>query len=1178
MLWLGLALLVVVLSVWATVLLLAQPVWMALAFTALAVLVFTGVLVYRKLRASARAAALERELMRQASAQADQVRPDRRPEILALQAQMKSAIESLKRTKVGSRGGRSALYALPWYVIVGPPAAGKTTALAQSGLAFVAPGGGSASKVRGTAGTRNCDWWFSAEAILLDTAGRLATEEDDRDEWLAFLGIVKRFRGDRPLDGIVVAVSVEDLLSATEVRVEELAKELRSRVDELMSQLEMVLPVYVMFTKTDLLGGFVEFFGDFSKVQRGQAWGATFELDDERLDEPAAAIHGEFDLLVQVLHARMLERLAREPLPEVRARILQFPVEFQALRTPIAQFLEEICRSNPYQETPLLRGFYFSSGTQTGRALDRVLSNMARGFDLRFGNHDAHSQPAQSYFVTELFQKIIFPDRHLAVRSNSRVRRRARRQALQAGGAVLVSLAIVAPAASSYADNLDLVDATQRDIEETARLERGASAAAAASALDRLLDRLQHLEREKSRFQVRGLLGPHTAPELHAALSRAYLQRLRAMVSGPVRTQIVADVRAAGDLVRTDPENFQSAYQDLKLYLMLTKPEHLQVDWASAQLSQTWARAIRGNGESDDRLRTHARYYVEALAADHAWRWETDASIVARAQGRLAFQPIEELRYSWLVDSAKGAPPIRPETIFFGASSMYWTARDNVEVAGLYTALGWEKVRALLESPDARLELEPWVLGKAGTERGGTEKSSAARLRDLYFQRYVSAWSDFLAGLDVKAPTDMRMALEELRALSEADGPYIRLFRTLSDNVTLELKDASLLDSVIEKGKVAAAKVVDKLDGKDAGAPERTVSSVERHFRPLLRFAFGDATPGKGEAPPSGLSQYLAHLTTLEVSLSQLAESKSEATVEFETELSRTAGAVQRLLGGLEPRTRMTLEPLLMNPIRGSRAGVVRADFAALSERWKAEVWESWNTKLASRYPFSDVPSEATLAEFAEFFRPQTGTIWKFYTQSLEGRLERNGSEFSIKASADPLPFRGDFLRCLNFAQEITDAVFGAAPEPNVPLGLKIQSVGSNISEVSLLIDGQAIVYRNEPERWMATQWPGKGTPRGGTLRVKGAGFTDEIPRAGDFGLFRLLAAGSIKPSGALAEGVPVFVATWSLTRPGEPPVTIELRPAKSSHPLSRDFFRRLKCPPAVTDATAAAAPGALPR
>jgi type VI secretion system protein ImpL len=415
----------------------------------------------------------------------------------------------------------------------------------------------------------------------------------------------------------------------------------------------------------------------------------------------------------------------------------------------------------------------------------------------------------------------------------------------------------------------------------------------------------------------------------------------------------------------------------------------------------------------------------------------------------------------------------------------------------------------------------------------------------------------------------MKNALDELRVLSASDGPYVRLFNVISENVRLEVAaPATLTEQALAKGKELAEKKLEKMSdaGVDAGAaPQRPISSVERHFAPLLRFGFGEAAAGKADAAPSGLSQYLAQLTTLEVALSQLAETKAEPTQSFDAELSRTASTVQRLLGGLDTRTRMILEPLLMNPIRGSRAGVMRADFANLSDGWKAEVWEIYSAKLAPRFPFADVPAEVSLAEFADFFRPDSGLLWKFFGANLATRLERSGTSFVPKAAADALPFRADFLQCLNVAWEITDAVFGGAPTPAVPFGVKIQPAGSGVAEISLAVDGKTVVYRNEPERWVPLQWPGPNMPRGAILQVRGAGFTDEIPRLGDFGLFRLFEAGGLKPSGALAEGAPVLVGSWLLTRAGEAPVVIEVRPAKTGHPFARTFFRRLKCPPMVT-------------
>ncbi|MEO6598862.1 MAG: type VI secretion system membrane subunit TssM, partial [Polyangiaceae bacterium] len=383
LLWLAIGLFLLVALVWTSTLLLKLPLWIAIVVTVLAILCFITVLVVRQVRAAMRASALERELLKQAAAQAAQVRPDRRPEVLALQAQMKAAIAGLKRTKLGGKGGSAALYALPWYAIVGPPAAGKTTALEKSGLAFTAPPGAAGPKVRGTAGTRNCDWWFSRDAILLDTAGRFATAEDDQEEWFVFLDTVRKCRPERPLDGLVVAVSVESVLGGPDQQLEELAQKIRARLDEVMVRLEMVLPVYVLFTKLDLVPGFVEFWADLNKQQRAQAWGATFGIDDARLGDPARAVDAEFDVLAETVHSRMIERLAKESVQEVRARVLQFPIAFEALRPQVSRFIDELCQTDPYRDSPILRGFYFSSGTQTGVSMDRVLANMQRGFELR---------------------------------------------------------------------------------------------------------------------------------------------------------------------------------------------------------------------------------------------------------------------------------------------------------------------------------------------------------------------------------------------------------------------------------------------------------------------------------------------------------------------------------------------------------------------------------------------------------------------------------------------------------------------------------------------------------------------------------------------------------------------------------------------------------------------------
>ena len=326
----------------------------------------------------------------QATQEAAAARPARRAEIQRLQEGLDAAIATIKESKLGrGRRGRAALYTLPWYVLIGPPAAGKTIAVMQSGLNF--PLG--VDRTRGVGGTMNCDWFFSDEAILLDTSGRYVNEYDgsttpvapsagDDEEWLAFLDMLRKNRPSEPINGAIVGVSVAELATMEPEDIDEHATFVRRRVDELVRRLGVRFPVYLLFTKADLLNGFVEFFEPLSADEREGPWGATFAADDARAGEARAAFEREFDVLVGALGSTRAARLAREDGPDERRRSFQFPLEFEAVRYKLGRFVHGVFQPNPYQERPAFRGFYFSSGTQEGSPLDPAAREIAERFDL----------------------------------------------------------------------------------------------------------------------------------------------------------------------------------------------------------------------------------------------------------------------------------------------------------------------------------------------------------------------------------------------------------------------------------------------------------------------------------------------------------------------------------------------------------------------------------------------------------------------------------------------------------------------------------------------------------------------------------------------------------------------------------------------------------------------------
>ena len=113
------------------------------------------------------------------------------------------------------RRGRQ-IYQLPWYVFIGAPGAGKTTALLHSGLRFPLAERLGAAPVAGVGGTRQCDWWFTDQAVFIDTAGRYTTQDShaasDSQEWQLFLQLLRRYRPVQPINGVIVTVSVPDLV------------------------------------------------------------------------------------------------------------------------------------------------------------------------------------------------------------------------------------------------------------------------------------------------------------------------------------------------------------------------------------------------------------------------------------------------------------------------------------------------------------------------------------------------------------------------------------------------------------------------------------------------------------------------------------------------------------------------------------------------------------------------------------------------------------------------------------------------------------------------------------------------------------------------------------------------------------------------------------------------------
>jgi len=948
------------LIVWALWYILNLPLWIPIVGTVLIVLASVVRLLWGRIRASRAASALERAIAQQGAQQALNARPERRAEIQELQKQVQGGINALKTSKLGKgkKGGAAALYSLPWYVIIGPPGAGKTTALKHSGLVFpfADPRGGG---VRGVGGTRNCDWWFTNEAILLDTAGRYTTEGDDHDEWISFLQMLKRYRSRKPINGVLVAISIAELIDASEQQIESTGKKLRARIDEVMTQLQMVVPVYLLFTKCDLIAGFIEFFGDIRKSDRAQAWGATVKLGEDK-SNPGMIFEREFDTLVQKVHARTLKRLAQERNREARERIYQFPLEYAGIRRNLSELVQTIFAVNAFQGTPLLRGFYFTSGTQEGRPLDRVLGRMGQAMGIRPPETAVQQvTESKSYFLHDVFMNVVFPDGDVASRSAAEIKRQRILRIAVSAAAFTLGLILSIPSISSFATNRKLLYDTQGRVEEAMKINwaDGDSPGPKLDLLDPLLTRLKELDEYHDSLPFSHAWGMYRGEEIYRPTVTAYVSILQTGFVLPCKTKLEKRLSEAKG------KQYLRERTDLKTYLMMSDVEHLDVEWETGRLTGLWAEILKPTSsmpeyELKERIQVHVKYYLTLVKEKKVLPLPADKAMVDKVRATLQAVPVQERYYELFVNSLiderydeagddrkenRKYPPLsladlfvdRPTALKLIQSARYNKDKRYKEVEGPYTDKGHYVVVLNVANAEALLSGEQWVIPLGPDEQLDRIPTNLKRLSEDYDQRYIEQWSDFLSDITINPPATVKEALDLYNILLNTPYPYLQILRAVEDHTQWKKfkKAGGAGVNKDEANKILNTKLEQQFSQRTGGLRMKfnvdvtkmgeRPSTVPPAFAGLISFGVPPDNTKPGQPiTDTPLQKYLDSLTELRRVMQDIpTPPTSNDMINLSERLSDSKKKVDAFLQPLDEKAKALLSPLLINPLRisGSR-------------------------------------------------------------------------------------------------------------------------------------------------------------------------------------------------------------------------------------------------------------------
>ena len=173
---------------------------------------------------------------------------------------------------------------------------------------------------------------------------------------------------------MLLTVNVQDLLQQTPAERKDARRQAaRAHAGAARASSACAPPVYVLVTKADLIAGFNESFGALGKEERDQVWGFSFPYAPTSTDDPLVNFGSEFAALEKRLRDRVVPLMDAEREVLKRAAIFDFPQQFAGLRGLLGGFLEQVFSAGgSIEERPLLRGVYFTSGTQEGTPIDRV--------------------------------------------------------------------------------------------------------------------------------------------------------------------------------------------------------------------------------------------------------------------------------------------------------------------------------------------------------------------------------------------------------------------------------------------------------------------------------------------------------------------------------------------------------------------------------------------------------------------------------------------------------------------------------------------------------------------------------------------------------------------------------------------------------------------------------------
>ncbi|MGV3346803.1 ImcF-related family protein [Enterobacteriaceae bacterium LUAb1] len=604
----------------------------------------------------------------------------------------------------------------------------------------------------------------------------------------------------------------------------------------------------------------------------------------------------------------------------------------------------------------------------------------------------------------------------------------------------------------------------------------------ALSELQKTLARLQYRAEHGVPWYERAGLSQNKA--LLAALWPRYQESAQPLLRDAAASHLQTQLRAFNTLPPGSPLREQMAkttYDQLKRYLMLTRPQHMDAAWFSTTLLHDWPKR---DGVKDGVWQGLApsllSFCAAQLAAHPQWRLPEDERMVSQVRSLLVrlmkVRNSESTLYQKMLSQvAHLYADMRLEDMIgeTDASPLFSTAEM---VPGMFTRQAWEQAvqPAIANVVKARRDALDWVLTDSRHQAILQDETSPEalkkRLTERYFADFGGSWLVFLNSLRWHHAATLSDSIDQLTLMADVrHSPLVALMNTLNVQGRTGQTGEAISDSLVKSAKNLLGSSHKAMIEQNAGVH----GPLDATFGPVLALM----DKGRTGTDVQNLHAYLTRVTQVRLRLQQVtsaADPQAMARTVFEgkaVDLTATRDYGSLTAAGLGQEWHGFGRTLFVSPLEQAWQQVLTPAADSLNAQWQQAVVSEWNRAFGGRYPFNNAGSDASLPLLARYLNADSGRIAQFLQTRLKGVLHREGSHWVPDSiNSQGLTFNPAFLSAMNTLSHISDVAF---TEGNAGMSFELRpGTAAGVMQTDIIIDSQKLTYVNQMPVWKRFSWP----------------------------------------------------------------------------------------------------------